>query len=193
MGHDLYGVIGVVVGGVAEEVVGTPRATGPSHLQAHRGEPGHPRQHGSDVRRRVGEQIRIAAIRARGSGRLGQQGGDGIGGTSGVIARVFDDGRAWSGGAARATVGIPHRGSQLDAVTHGDVVEPRMHGLVGVEIRIDRRVRTRGQHRERRGLLPGGRVVPGVARARREIADDQRAEVVGGAGIGRVRHPHSLA
>ena len=50
VGHDLDGVVGVVVGRVAEEVERAPRATGSPHLQADRGKAGHPGQHRSHRR-----------------------------------------------------------------------------------------------------------------------------------------------
>ena len=54
MGHNLHCVIGVVVGGVPEEVVGATRAAGPPHLEADGGEAGHPGHYGTHVGRRAG-------------------------------------------------------------------------------------------------------------------------------------------
>ena len=148
VGHDLDGVVGVVVGRVAEEVEGAARAAGAAHLEADRGEAGQPGQHGAHVGRAVGQQIRVAAVRARGPEGLGEEGGDRIGGPRRVVPRVLDHGGAGRSGAARAAVGVPDGGRQLDAVAHGEVVQPLVHGLIGVEGRVGGRVGPGGEHRE---------------------------------------------
>ena len=65
VGHDLDGVVGVVVRRVAEEVEGTARAARPPHLEADRGEAGHPGQNRSHRGGGVRKQVRIAAVGAR--------------------------------------------------------------------------------------------------------------------------------
>ena len=72
VGHDLDGVVGVVVGGVAEEVEGAARAAGSPHLQADGGEAGHPGQHRSHRRwrsRGAGSGRRSPCTWCRGPGR----------------------------------------------------------------------------------------------------------------------------
>ncbi len=142
----------------------------------------------ADVGGTVGQQVRIAATGAGSIGGLGQERGDRIGGPGHVVAGVLDDRGARAGRAARLLVGEAHRGRQLYAVAHGEVVEPLVQRLAGVEGRPWARIATRGQHRERRGPLPGGGVGPEVAGARGQVPDDQRPEGVGRPRVGGVRH-----
>ena len=179
VGHDLDGVVGVVVGRVAEEVEGAPRASGAAHLEADRGEPGHAGEHGAHVGGAVGQQVRVTAPGTRRAEGLGEKAGDRIGGAGRGVPRILDDRRARGRGRAGDAVGVAHGGRQLDAVPHGDVVEPLVHGLVGVQGRIGGRIRPRGEHREGGGGLAAGGVVPCVPRPRRQTPDDQRPEGVG--------------
>ena len=133
MGGDLDGVVGVVVGRVAEEVEGPTGAARSPHLQADGGEAGHPGQHRPDVGGAVGQQVRVAAVGARRAERLGEQRGDRVGGSGHVVTRVLDDGGTGARGAARPAVGEAHGGGQPDAVPHGEVVEALVQGLPGVE------------------------------------------------------------
>ena len=79
VGHDLDGVVGVVVRRVAEQVVGAARAARPPHLQADGGEAGHPGDHGTHVGGGVGQEVLVAASGARSCGGLGQEGRDRVG------------------------------------------------------------------------------------------------------------------
>ena len=148
VGHDLDGVVGVVVGRVAEEVEGASRAAGAPHLQAHRGEARHPGHHRADIGGRVGQQVGVAAARARGAEGLGEEVRDGVGGPGRVVAGVLDHRGARTGGRTGPAVGVADGGGELDAVAHGDVVEPLVHGLVGVQRRVGGRVVAGGEHRE---------------------------------------------
>ncbi len=133
MGRDLDGVVGVVGGRVAEEVEGPARASRAPHLEAHRGETGHPGQNRSHRGGGVGKQVRVAAVGARRVEGLGDDRRDGVGRGGGVVARVLDDGGARAGLATGPSVGVPYGGSQLDAVSHGDVIQTLVHRLVGVQ------------------------------------------------------------
>ncbi len=193
VGDDLDGVVGVVVGRIAEEVEGATRAARPPHLEADGGEPGHPGHHRAHVGGGVGEKVRVTAIGARCAERAGDQRGDGVGRAGDVVAGVFDDRGARTAGRAGRAVGVADGGRQLDAVTHGDVVESLVHRLVGVERRVGRWIGARGQYGEGRRVLAARAIEPGVALTRTQVTDDERAQRLGSAGIGRVGDGHSLS
>ncbi len=178
VGDDLHRVVRVVVRRVTEEVEGASRAAGPAHLEADRGEAGEAGDDGPDVGGAVRQEIGVPT----GRGRAGDaedavdQRGDGVRRPGGVVARVLHHRGAGAGRRTGDAVGITHRGRQLDAVTHRDVVEPLVHRLVRVEGRIGRGVVARRQDGERRALLARGVIEPPVARPRLQVADDERAE-----------------
>ena len=179
MGHDLDGIVGVVIGGIAEQIEGAARATGSPHLEADRGEPRHPGHHRSDVGGGIGKEVRVTTVGARDPEGLRKQGRDRIGRPGHVVAGVLDDRGTRTGRAAGLVVGIADGGSQLDPVAHGDVVEALVHGLVGVERPVGRGIRPRCQHGELRGSLSGRLVDPVVAGPGGEAANDERAQRVG--------------
>ena len=166
VGHDLDRVVGVVVGGVAEEVERAARATGAAHLEADGGEPRQPGEHGSDVGRAVREQVRVTAIRAGHAESAGDHVRDGISRPGDVVARVLNHRRARARRRTGHAVGVPHRGGKLDAVTHGDVVETLVHRLSGVEGRTGGGVDVGRQDGEVPCLPVCGVVPPRVPRSR---------------------------
>ena len=118
--------------------------------------------------------------------------GDRIGWPGRAVAGVLDDRRARAGGRTGPAVRETDGGGELNAVAHGDVVQPLMHRLAGVERRVDGRVLPRRQHCERCGPLPGGGVQPGVVETRGQVPHDQRAERVGSSGIAAHRHRRAV-
>ena len=103
MGHDLDGVVGVVVGRITEEVEGAARAARPPHLEADGGEPGDPGE------RRIPPRWRVSGNRF-GSPQL-QHGvcrawaisvGIGSVGRGDVVTRVLDDRGTGGGGTSRS-------------------------------------------------------------------------------------------
>ena len=172
----LHRVVRVVVRGVAEEVEGAARTARSPHLEADRGEAGEAGDDGPDIGGAIRQEIRIPTVRARPAEGAGDQRRNGVRGPGDVVARVLHHGGAGGGRRTGSVVGVAHRGRQLDAVTHRDVVEPLVQRLVGVERRVRRGVRARRQDGERGGP-PAGRVIePGVTRSGPEVPDDEGTE-----------------